>query len=318
MYDTDGGGQGIGEHGLMGSGNWQNPPNPAHMSAWSKMELGWIAPTIVGPVAQNYNMPSVEMNAAAYQLNIMEEKFNRKTFQPLSGTASLHCGLTGSAAAARNWAGGSGYGNSWDESACRDFHYNGSGSVALEFDVSYDLETGYDFGYVKILVDGTETTLRTYNGIGSLTDVSVDITPYLGAGAKDYQIIAQLVSDFGWSDEDGDKDSGSLGPFKLDNISVTGGGESHFADFEQNADGWHYDFAKSPNKEYFLVENHNKTGAQFGQNAHGAGLIIWHIEQNVAHSRYTNTGGTAGTGSLKPAGVTVRAGRRAERTPHEF
>lgn len=46
FYDTrddDGSaGQGIGEWGLMGSGNWNLPNSPAHMMAFSKNYLGWI------------------------------------------------------------------------------------------------------------------------------------------------------------------------------------------------------------------------------------------------------------------------------------
>ena len=36
LYDTNGQGEGIGHWGLMGSGNWNAPSNPAHMSAWAK------------------------------------------------------------------------------------------------------------------------------------------------------------------------------------------------------------------------------------------------------------------------------------------
>jgi len=34
--------EGIGSWGLMGSGNWNIPTSPAHMEAWSKMQLGWV------------------------------------------------------------------------------------------------------------------------------------------------------------------------------------------------------------------------------------------------------------------------------------
>jgi M6 family metalloprotease-like protein len=67
FYDTDGGGQGIGEHGLMGSGNWQNPPNPAHMSAYSKEQLGWVVPQEVGPTAQRHGLAPVRSGAIGSQ-----------------------------------------------------------------------------------------------------------------------------------------------------------------------------------------------------------------------------------------------------------
>ncbi|UCC71142.1 MAG: M6 family metalloprotease domain-containing protein [Gemmatimonadota bacterium] len=34
--------EGIGHWGLMGSGNWNTPASPAHLSAWSKDDVGWI------------------------------------------------------------------------------------------------------------------------------------------------------------------------------------------------------------------------------------------------------------------------------------
>ena len=43
LYDTDGGSAGIGQYGLMGGGSWTfSPP-----TAWCKIQLGWITPTIV-------------------------------------------------------------------------------------------------------------------------------------------------------------------------------------------------------------------------------------------------------------------------------
>jgi M6 family metalloprotease-like protein len=43
LYDTSGNSEGIGEWGLMGSGNWNVQSSPAHMEAWSKDQVGWIA-----------------------------------------------------------------------------------------------------------------------------------------------------------------------------------------------------------------------------------------------------------------------------------
>ena len=46
LYDTDGSNgtsEGIGEWGLMGSGNWNRQDAPAHMNAWSKDFLGWVS-----------------------------------------------------------------------------------------------------------------------------------------------------------------------------------------------------------------------------------------------------------------------------------
>ncbi len=42
LYDTGGGSSGIGEWGLMGSGLYTSLASPAHYSAWSKEQMGWV------------------------------------------------------------------------------------------------------------------------------------------------------------------------------------------------------------------------------------------------------------------------------------
>jgi len=296
LYDGNGS-SGIGHWGLMGSGNWNTPTNPAHFDAWCKSELGWIVPTEVGPFSQLYSIHNSEVNAEAYKLDIMEEKFSRKDFNPIAGAYSMHCGLTTTEATARHWPGGAGYGNSWNEAVEHEFPYNGTNPVNFQYDYGHDCEPDYDYGLVKIDVDGTVNTLASYTGTG-FEHANIDLTPYLnGSGATKYTLIFQFTSDGGWSDEDyfppnSGYNSGTIGPFKFDNVSITGGGVSYSTGFEQYEDGWHYDRAKNPVKEYFLVENRNSSGAQFDQALHGEGLVIYHVEQDVmAPGGLGDTGG---------------------------
>ncbi len=292
LYDGSGS-SGIGHWGLMGSGNWNSPTNPAHFDAWCKSQLGWIVPTEVGPVSTPHSIHSSEMNAEAYKLDIMEEKFSRTNVNPIAGSWSMHCMLNSAEAAARHWPGGAGYGNGWDEAVVRQFAYNGSNPVNLQFDCAYSTETSYDFGLVKIDVNGTVSTLRSFDGSGS-SHASIDLTPYLnGSGATSYTLMFQFISDSGYSDEDGYFNSGTNGAFQFDNVSVTGGGESYSTGFETYEDGWHYDRTRNPVKEYYLVENRNTGGAQFDQALHGQGLVIYHVEQDVATTLLGNTGGSA-------------------------
>jgi M6 family metalloprotease-like protein len=290
LYDTKGGSSGVGHWSLMGSGNWNKPTNPAHFDAWSKMQLGWIVPTEAGPVSQMHAIGSSEVNAVAYKLDIMEEKFSRKSLYPISGSYSMTCALTTAEATARNWAGGYGYGNGWDEAVRRDFAYNGSNPVNLQYDYAYHTESGYDYGWVKIDVNGAVSTLASYDGSGS-GHANIDLTPYLnGSGASSYALIFQFTSDWAWSDEDGDFNTGTNGPFKIDNVSVTGGGVSYSTGFEMYEDGWRYDRTKTPVKEFFLVENRNTSGAQFDQFLWGQGLAIYHVEHDVMTTILGNSG----------------------------
>ena len=299
-YDTNGGGQGIGEHGLMGSGNWQLSSNPTHMTSYEKAELGWVIPQVVDGVLQNYQIDAIETSADAYQLNTYEERFNRKTTAPIAGSASLHCLINASSAANRNWPGGAGYGNNFNERAERTFSYDGvSHPVTLNYDAQYDTEATYDFGRVIVRVNGVETVKASYDGNGTSLAESVDLTPQLnGSGATEYQVIFEFTSDVGWSDEDGSFNSGINGPFKVDNVSLTGGGENYSNDFETNVGGFCYVPSWT---EYFLVENRSLTAGQFDNNQNGNGLQVTHVERTVND----NTSGSTTTSNLRPATIEI-------------
>jgi M6 family metalloprotease-like protein len=147
LYDTNGGSEGVGHWCLMGSGNWNQPTNPAHMSAWSKDQLGWTDVTVVDNPPANYNIANVENNRDIYRLDVMHERWRRTSDCPIAGTRSMKCGLLTAEATARNWASGAGYGNGWDETVARDFNYSGSGTVTLQYQYSYSLEPSYDYVY---------------------------------------------------------------------------------------------------------------------------------------------------------------------------
>jgi M6 family metalloprotease-like protein len=293
LYDWDGGqSEGVGHWSLMGSGNWNRPPNPSHMDAWCKSQLGWVAPIDVGPQGQIYAIDNVETNPEVFKLDVREEKFSRKL---VLASYRMHCGLTQSEAVARGWLGGAGYGNSWDESIEHEFPYDGTGPVSFECDYMVQTEPDYDFGYLKIDVNGTVTTLAQFDDF-AVGHAIINLAPFLeGSGATSYRLIVEFQSDVGVSDEDGVFDSQTAGPFSVDNVLVFGGGVNYFANFEQNEDGWHY--ADSvPTKEYFLVENRDTTDGAFDKFLHNRGLAVWHIEQDMmARGGLGTSGGAANT-----------------------
>jgi M6 family metalloprotease-like protein len=304
LYDTNGGSSGIGEWGLMGSGSWNTVTQPAHMSAWSKSELGWANLVEVGTNPSNYPVSNVEYNRPVYRAKVMRERWKRVGGCAISGT-SMRCGFSPAEATARSWPGGEGYGNLWVERVSRDFRYDGSiGPIWLDYDYRYDSETGYDYTYAQIDVGGTVSNLVTYNGSGTGT-AHIDISPYLvGGGPTDYTLYFEFQSDYAVSDEDyGDPQcyyctyQSTCGPFVFDNVSVNGGGESYFTDFEAREDGWWVDMTDP--SECFIVENRQPLGSDV--NLHGGGgLCIWHVDQAVANSWNGNTGGASGN---QPHGV---------------
>ena len=281
LYDTDGGSQGCGWWDLMSSGNWNQPTNPAHMGAWSKSFLGWTDVVVAPALPTAFNVANVEQNRQVYRMDVTAEKWRRSTLCPITGSYSMHCGLTSAEATGRHWADatGSGYGNNWNTTVSRDFNYNGSGSVSLQYQYTFAVEPSYDYLYGKVTSGGNTSTFAVYNnpalpGTGSGT-ANIDLTPYLVPGP--YTVAFQFVSDPGWSDEDGYFTT-ACGSASIDNISLSGGGESYFTDFEAREDGWAEDM--NPPAEYFLVENRKAIGSDVNilGTAPSGGLVVWHSD----------------------------------------
>ncbi len=70
LYDTDGSSEGAGNWCLMAAGAWGfdgSQQHPSHMSAWSKLKLGWVAPQRLLPGASMAQQ--IETNANLYLLD---------------------------------------------------------------------------------------------------------------------------------------------------------------------------------------------------------------------------------------------------------
>ncbi len=72
LYDVDGSSEGIGNWGLMAGGSYggdgQTPETPTHMSAWCKIETGWVTPTVVTANQVGTSIQQVETNREIYKL----------------------------------------------------------------------------------------------------------------------------------------------------------------------------------------------------------------------------------------------------------
>ncbi|MGQ9582799.1 MAG: M6 family metalloprotease domain-containing protein [Thermoplasmatota archaeon] len=69
LYDTDGDSLGAGYWDLMALGSWlDGGSSPAHLSAYCKMRLGWLAPVPQTTDAENLSLQAVELAPAALRL----------------------------------------------------------------------------------------------------------------------------------------------------------------------------------------------------------------------------------------------------------
>ena len=74
LYDTDNSSSGIGTWGLMSGGSWggngSSPWYPAHMSAWAKVQLGWVDPIVLDDeISITLDINNVEENPIIFKLN---------------------------------------------------------------------------------------------------------------------------------------------------------------------------------------------------------------------------------------------------------
>ncbi len=72
LYDIDNDAYGIGDWGLMSYGAWLGPTghgeSPAHPCAWSKIEMGFLSPTVVANNLDSQAIPNVQFNQSVFRL----------------------------------------------------------------------------------------------------------------------------------------------------------------------------------------------------------------------------------------------------------
>ncbi|MFQ6013268.1 MAG: M6 family metalloprotease domain-containing protein [Thermoplasmata archaeon] len=91
LYDVTGFTLGIGVWGVMGTGSWNGVPrgsSPAHFTAWSKAQLGWLEFRVVTGALAPASIPALATSPVAYKLPIKEsfrgdEYFIIENRQPL-------------------------------------------------------------------------------------------------------------------------------------------------------------------------------------------------------------------------------------------
>ncbi|MAB82638.1 MAG: hypothetical protein CMJ24_04280 [Phycisphaerae bacterium] len=111
LYDTDNTSEGLGHHCLMAAGNWSKPSSPAHPSAWCRIELGWVKPTILVGSHVQFELPAIETTPFVVKLvhdPLGSEYFLLENRQPIGFDQNLEdCGIA-------IWHIDPGVGNTWN------------------------------------------------------------------------------------------------------------------------------------------------------------------------------------------------------------
>ncbi|HET7706103.1 MAG TPA: immune inhibitor A domain-containing protein [Thermoanaerobaculia bacterium] len=154
-YDTAGGDNSTGYWTIMSSGSYLGPGHtdvgsrPGDMSAWDKLQLGWL----------NYELASV----AAYSNHKLGPAENttkkaQAVVIPLPPEQNFLYEFDSVSVAAANgkfWF--SGTGNNWDATMTRQIDVPATGAT-LSMRLWYSLEANWDYGYVSVSTNGVDWT----------------------------------------------------------------------------------------------------------------------------------------------------------------
>jgi len=192
-YDTNGGGSGIGSYGMMAN-SWGfdgSQLHPPHFCAFSKIFLGWMSPTEVGP--GTYTIDAAELTPQVYRIDdgfspgeylLIENRqpIGVESIMPQGGLCIWHIDENKCCNTDEGYPGQSG----WPEN---NNHYR---VALLQADGEYDLERGENRGdggdvYHRhgagTLGPDTVPSTDSYR-FGTITETGVVITGLSGAGEQ--------------------------------------------------------------------------------------------------------------------------------------
>jgi immune inhibitor A len=273
-YDTiySGRGESIASWSIMSGGSWNGLPaqtQPTMMSAWARLALGWLVPggnlgvTDLGQLSAGVRQARLEqasrwggpgtLNAVRVNLPAQVIVVNA----PHSG--------------AYEWFGGKA--DLIDTTLTRSVDLTGKTSASLTFWTWYDIEEGWDFGFVQVSQDGgaTWTSLdltgmtRTHDP-NAMSEIVANLPGFTGASGGWVMKTADLSAHAGRQIQLRFRymtDWGTTGAgFYVDDIAVTADGAVLFSDQEANpagwvAAGWTRDTGRRSVPHYYLLEWRN-------------------------------------------------------------
>ncbi|WP_200263274.1 immune inhibitor A domain-containing protein [Streptomyces sp. HSG2] len=324
LYDTSGGGENsTGFWTLMSSGSWLGTGGqdigslPGDMTAWDKLQLGWLNyETAEAGTKSRHKLGVAEYNtkhAQALVVELPEKEVTTEIIPPAQGDTQW-------------W---SGSGDDLRNTLTRTVDLTGASAAELTFDGWYDIEADYDYLYTEVSTDGGEnwTALdgtvdgepipRDGSDKPALHGTLEGHTPF--AYSLDAYAGQEIDLRFRYQTDGGVAQQG----FTADAITVTKDGEPVFSDDVETADdAWRADgfsrvgasFTKDY-AQYYIAENrqyvsYDKTlevgPYNFGfasrpdwveHFAYQNGLLIWKWDTSQLDN---NTSQHPGTGLVLP------------------
>ncbi|MBQ0999406.1 immune inhibitor A domain-containing protein [Streptomyces nigra] len=323
-YDTQGGENSTGFWTLMSSGSWLGTGKkeigdlPGDMTAWDKLQLGWLKYDTAKAATNSWHKLGVaEYNTKHKQALVVElpkKKVTTEIVQPAQGE--------------NQWWSGSG--DSLSNTLSRSVDLTGKTAASLTLDGWWDIEAGYDYLYTEVSTDGGANWTAvdgTADGTALGKDASgkpaIDGTS--GAWKKlvfplDAYAGKKIDLRFRYQTDGGVAQKG----FAADSITVTADGAAVFSDDAETADdAWAKkgfsrigasitdDYAQyyiAENRQYVSYDKTLKTGPyNFGFSttrpdwvehyAYQNGLLIWKWDTSQLDN---NTSQHPGAGLILP------------------
>ncbi|UUU22488.1 immune inhibitor A [Streptomyces sp. DSM 40750] len=323
-YDTQGGDNSTGFWTLMSSGSWLGTGKeaigdlPGDMTAWDKLQLGWLDyDTAKAATKSKHKLGVAEYNTKDKQALVVElpkKTVTTEIVEPAQGSTQW-------------W---SGSGDNLSNTLTRSVDLTGRSSAALTLDGWYDIEAEYDYLYTEVSTDGGANWTSidgTVDGAAIPRDASGK--PALTGSSAAYKKLSYSLDAYAGQKFDlrfRYQTDGGVAPkgFTADSIAVTADGSVLFSDDAESADAaWTAkgfsrvgaaitdDYAQyyiAENRQYVSYDKTLKVGPyNFGFSAtrpawvehfpYQNGLLIWKWDTSQADN---NTSVHPGTGLLLP------------------
>ncbi|MFI8187235.1 immune inhibitor A domain-containing protein [Streptomyces sp. NPDC085946] len=235
-YDTNGGENSTGFWTLMSSGSWLGTGKneigdlPGDMTAWDKLQLGWLDyDTAKAATKSKHKLGVAEYNTKNKQALVVELPKKAVTTE-----------LVTPAQGATQWWSGSG--NNLKNTLTRSVDLTGKASASLTLDGWYEIEANYDYLYAEVSTDGGANWTALDGTVdGQPVPRDGSDKPALTGTVDGWKNLAYPLDAYAGKKIDlrfrYATDGGlAMKGFAADRISVTADGAALFADDAESAD----------------------------------------------------------------------------------